>query len=303
MESLIKIVYQNGELAKNDSTFLGVSFDTIFTVLTTLGIFILGYIVNRQLELRKEKRRLKELEEYFIKLLELLENPLVRQKDEFLAFSRRLKEKKEKHFELINITPFQVDLIKEIDNKDLYTIFIKTKKGDTSRKTELFGKLRGQIEYFDVVKKTYKESFENFVTRSEQYDRTYKEHIKITSDFFDQMVSESKSKGQNPAQDIFLITLDNIRAKWVAYGVDGKVYQDRYVAREYYLLPSWELCKTHILDPRAAFLTKHLLECIYAFDNLEELKRVYRRHFLIDARGLQKGLFDIKKVVKEFGTM
>jgi hypothetical protein len=36
---------------------------------------------------------------------------------------------------------------------------------------------------------------------------------------------------------------------------------------------------------------------------LEELKRVYRRHFLTDARGLQKSLLEIKKVVKEFGTM
>ena len=59
MESIVKIIYQNGEFTAKESSILGISIDTIFTVLTTLAIFIAGIIVERWIEASKEKKRLK----------------------------------------------------------------------------------------------------------------------------------------------------------------------------------------------------------------------------------------------------
>ena len=95
MESLLKIVYQNGEFSEDKSSIIGVSFDTIFTVVTTLFIFFLGYVVNRIIEEGKEEKRLNELEEYFIKLIELLEEPLMKQKNALVVLTKMLKQKKE----------------------------------------------------------------------------------------------------------------------------------------------------------------------------------------------------------------
>src|SRR5437868_11615394 len=129
---MFKIVYQNGEFYSEGSTFLGISIDTIFTVFVTIAIFVLGYIVARKIERKKEKDRLHELEDYFRKLVEMLEKPVESQKKSFLDFARVLKEEKEQHFEVANVAAFKLTYINEIDSKDLYTIFIRNKKGETS---------------------------------------------------------------------------------------------------------------------------------------------------------------------------
>ncbi len=238
----MKIVVLNGEFSQGKSSFLGVSPDTVFTVVTTVLIFVLGYVINNWVELRKEKNRLTELEDYFTKLIELLERPIRKQIDALVDFTNKLKEKKEQHYSLLDITTFQVELLREIDSKDLYAIFIKRKKGETSLKTELFGKLRGQIEHVDVVKKSIKSSLEDLMKKSEGYEHSYKESIKITSEAFDNMVSENRLRGVQLAKDQLLMGLDNIRAQWIAVGQDGIVFQDRYIARKHYLDPVKVLC-------------------------------------------------------------
>jgi len=303
MESLFKIVYQNGEFSEDKSSILGVSFDTIFTVVTTLLIFVLGFVVNRIIEINKENKRLKELEEYFIKLIELLEEPLMKQKEALVGLTKKLKQKIEQHYFVADITSFRVELIKEIDNKDLYDIFIKRKKGKTDTKTKLFQKIRGQIDFLDEVKKSIKISFEDLMHKSQKYDETYKDNLKITSEAFDNILTQNQLRGITPDQDPFLLSLDRIRAAWVQRGTEDTPFQDRYLAREHYLDPVQKLCRQSIADPRAVFVLKHIQESIYAFDNIEEVKYVYRRHFLQDARGIQKALIEMRNSLKGFAVM
>lgn len=303
MELLLKIFDHSGGFSEEKSSILGVSFDTVFTVVTTLLVFVLGYVVNRRIEINKENKRLKELEEYFIKLVELLEEPLMKQKEALIGLTKKLKQKIEQHYFVDDVTTFRVDLIKEIENRDLYNIYIKRKKGKIEVKTKLFRKVRGQIDYLDEVKKSIKISFEDLIQKSEKYDAIYKENLKITSEAFDNMLTQNEFRGMRPDEDPFLLGLDRIRAAWVQTGTDERPFQDRYLAREHYLEPVQELCRQSIADPRAAFVLKHILECIYAFDNIEEVKYVYRRHFLQDARGIQNALIEIRNSLKEFGRM
>src|ERR1043165_2338886 len=92
------------------------------------SIFILGYLINKLIENRKEKQRLNKLEEYFKNLIELLREPVKRQRKEFLNTSKTLKEKKEQHILLNEVSNFHVDQIKEINSKDLNSIFLKKQK-------------------------------------------------------------------------------------------------------------------------------------------------------------------------------
>lgn len=97
--------------------FWGISYDAWFTGLTPILIFILGYIVNEIVKKFNEQKRLKELEEYFRKLIELLNKPLNKQTKEFLKFSHSLKEKKEQILILNDVTNFHVEQIKDVNNK------------------------------------------------------------------------------------------------------------------------------------------------------------------------------------------
>jgi hypothetical protein len=303
MESLIKIVYQNGEFIAKESSIFGVSMDTVFTVFTTIAIFILGVIIERRIELRKENKRLKELEEYFIKLVELSEKAVIKQADGFKDFADKLVEKKEQHFHLLDVSAFSMAPIKEIDKKDLFTIFIKRKKGDIGTKTELFRKLLGNIEHIDNIKTSYKEVYSTYIDKFDKFQHDYNDNLIVTSDSYDNMLTYNEANKIKPETDLFLLRLDRIRAAWAGLEKEGVDYRDRYIAREKYIEPIRTLCRESIGDQRSVYVLKHIMNCIYAFDNMEELKKFYSDHFKLDSDGLKKSFSEIKECLKEFKKM
>lgn len=284
-------------------SFLGVSYDTIFTVFTTIIIFFLGYLVNRIIERRKERRRLIDLEDYFKKLVEMLDGPALKQRNALIQLANQLKQKKEGHVIVDDVTTFRVDLILEIDNQDLYTIYIKGRKGEMTLKTQEFQNLRGQLDYFSEIKDYIKSSFEELLKRTEKYNEIFRENLKLTGEAFDSIVASNQLNNITPAQDPFIVQLDTIRATWVQQNTPLIPFQDRFVTRQHYLDPLLVLCRANPADPRTPFFLKHCLECIYAFDNLNELNKVYRRHFLLDARNIHKGMILIKNSIKKFDAM
>ena len=303
MESVVKIVYQNGEFTAKESSILGVSIDTIFTVLTTLVIFIAGILIERWIESKREKRRLKELEEYFIKLIELCEKSVLKQADGFKDFSAKLIEKKDQHFHLIDVSAFSMEPIKEIEKKDLFTIFVKIKKGEIGLKTELFRKLLGNIEHMDNIKTAYKREYQAFTNKFEKYQQDYNDNLKITSEAYDQMRTFNEANKIKPDADPFLSKLDDIRVKWTELEKEGIDFRDRYVTREKYIEPLRDLCRESMGDQRAVYVLKHTVESIYAFENMEELKTFYSKHFTVDSDSLRKSMNEIKDCLKEFEKM
>jgi hypothetical protein len=214
MESIVKIIYQNGEFTAKESSFLGVSIDTIFTVLITLIIFFAGIIIERWIESNKEKKRLKELEEYFIKLIEMCEKPVLKQAEGFKEFADKLIEKKDQHFHLLDVSSFSMKPLREIDSKDLFAIYIKSKNGHVGTKTEVFRKLLGSIEHMDNVKTSYKKEYRVFIDKFDKYQNEFNENLKITSEAYDNMRTYNDANKINLGTDPFLLKLDQIRAAW-----------------------------------------------------------------------------------------
>jgi hypothetical protein len=296
MESLLKIVYQNGEFVSDGSKILGVSIDTIFTVFTTIIIFIAGYIFNKRIENDKERKRLREVKQYFEQLVELLERPVIKQRDEFTAFSHKLNEKKEQHLSFSDITIAEINLIKQVDPKDLFNIYLKGKSGSDKENPKQFGMLISKIDHIIEIKKFMMPSFKDFMNRVEEYEKEYKDNVKITSELFDEMV-QAHHDGV-PVTDQFLVGLDGIRVAWVALGQNGVNFLDMYVARVHYLKPVRTLCQVFIADRRAVIMLRHIQSCILALDNMDEVKYVYRRYFLMDARSIQKCMIEIKHSIQ-----
>jgi hypothetical protein len=277
--------------------------DTAYTLFITIAIFILGYIINRLIETNKEARCLSELEDYFLKLIELLEDPLVRQKNILLKFSQTLKLKKDNHLFFQEVSAFNVELIREINNQDLYKIFIKNKKLNTPLKTKLFQKLKGNIEYLKEVKKSINLIYTDLTKRLEKYHDRYTESLKVTWEYFDNISTQNVIKDIAPEDDLFFVNLDEIRNTWIEKSKEGDEFTSKHMAREYYLNPITKLCQNNIHNPRASYMPKYIFECIYALDNFEEVRYVYRRNFLTTAREIQKSMIEIKSSLKQFAEM
>src|SRR5665647_2186686 len=186
----------------NNSNFWGISYDALFMGFTPILIFILGYIINEKIKNCHEKKRLYELEEYLKSSIGILKEPLNKQIEELLKFSNSLKEKKETHLYLDHLASFDVEQIKEISSKDLYKIFIKNKKGSIVEKTELYGKLRAGIDYFDAIKKSLGNDFSSFSKQYFENEDVYRQNFKLLDEFI--LVMGSKSESNLIERDSFL---------------------------------------------------------------------------------------------------
>jgi hypothetical protein len=295
---MFRIIYQNGEFYSKASTFMGISIDAIFTVSVTIVIFVLGYIVTQIIEQRKERNRLHELEDYFRKLVEMLEKPLQVQKKSFLDFAKALKEDKEQHYEVADVAAFKLTYINQIDSKDLYTIFIRSKKGETAFKTELYGRLRASLDYFEIIKQNLPGTIKAFMQKHEEYTSIYKRNIALLNETLDNIVINLNRQKIPPLQFPILESINNIRFFWIEKE-SNENYRDIYVSFENFIQPVQQLVKQNQKEHGIEFIVNPLMECVYAYDNLKELKSFYRKHFTVDARELQKHMFRIKQILQE----
>lgn len=285
----------------NKNNFWGISHDAWFTGLTPILIFILGYIINEIIKNNNEKKRLEELERYFKKLIELLEKPLNRQKEEFLKFSQSLKDKKEQFLNLNQVANFHIEQIREINNKDLYTIFIKNKKGSINDKTELYGKLKGNLDLVEEIRKSFESDFTIFWTKYDKYQQEYKMNIETISVIFESMVSKHEAYSQQ--QDDLLLGIAKIRSSWFELKFSNIEYKDMYIAQQMFVEPVRELCRQYYYNPRSALILRYIKQCTGAFNNILETKKVFRRSFLLKAWNLRKSWIEINDVIKKFESL
>lgn len=83
----VEIVNQNFEkLINSDTSYFGVKSDTLFTVFTTILIFIVGFLLNKWNHNRIEKNKLKELNNYFINEISDIKNILPKLIEVFTKF-------------------------------------------------------------------------------------------------------------------------------------------------------------------------------------------------------------------------
>lgn len=292
---MFKIIFEN-ESDKN--TFWGISIDTIFTVLTTLLIFILGYIITKKIERGKERKRLKELEEYFIKSIELLLTPIEKQKKSFLSFANILKEEKEQHFIIEDVADLRFEQIKNIDNKDLFSIFIKKISDKRNFKAELFSKLMTSLNYIETVKSNLKSDINDFFKRNESYKNNYKKNIKKINSILDEIINQKRKEDASPKNYPFLLKINNIRTNWIN-SPRNQPYTDLYNSFKYFIAPVQEEIRLNQTDEIISLLNDPIMECVYEFHNIKELNTFYRHHFVQQARELQKCQQTITTFLKE----
>jgi hypothetical protein len=292
MDSFLKVVYENGGDEKSIS-LLGVSADTIFTVLTSLFVFIIGYIINLRIERHKEKKRLRELKEYFLTLIKLLEGPLNRQSHGLIDLSKQLKNSKDISLSFGIVAGFKVDLVKSINAEDLYKIFIAEHK-DIPAQTQRFQTFLDSIEYIAEVRKTIIE-FDKIPLKIEKYSTVYNENLKAINSTIDEMIINHTVKKFTNADDPYLTDIVDLRLAWIS--IDN--YRDRNISLKYFVEPLLQFFRGKANDVRSAIFLKHLLECVMAYQNIEHVKYVWEADVTSYAQEIQAHLSKIKSATSK----
>lgn len=266
----------------------------------TIILFIAGFIINKLIEKNKEKKRLLEIENHFKMLIHLLRKPLIKQCDALVKFSHILKNKKDLHFDFKDVSDFHVEEIKRIDDKDLFIIFIQNKNEQMLLKTELFSKIKSSIDYINRTKHSIPKDLKDFGERFEIHQKEYYLNLETIEDIF----RSHYNVNEFIESRLFFMEMSKIREEW-ANPKNDKDYKhtDKYISITKFVEPLQLLCEKHISEQIPKQIFKHVMLCNYAYDNMIEVKKVYREIFINQARGLQKKLFELDETIKKFDSI
>jgi hypothetical protein len=123
----------------------------VLTVLLPLLTFAAGYYLNSLVENRKEKKRLEEVKEYFLALIQAFSKSIYTQSALVQNAIVRIEAFDTNDLGVSVISSLRTARLKAIPNIELYKIFVQ-KKEDISKNVERLNKISSNIDYVDDIK-------------------------------------------------------------------------------------------------------------------------------------------------------
>jgi len=297
MDSIFKIVFHHGETAQLTNTFLGISHDVIFTVIFTLaislGVLLLGDYLKKRHENKQELKRLREIEDYYSTLVVLLEEPLQKQTAQMRVLAQKLSQRKEQDFDFNVNTNFVIKQIQKIKNDELFAIYIKKRHGKTEEKTELFSTMCTQTAFIEKVSSTIVSDFKEFNVQYQKYVTEYKAELKITQDALNAMVAKTEL-----IKDPFILGHKKNVISWRENGKPTDIFETKVLLID----KAVEILNNSEISPINAFFNVHIMNCVYAFNNLNHQKNHLSNLLNSYADDLDKAMLKLKVTLKSFDS-
>ena len=261
----------------NSTTWLGVSYDTIFTTGITILIFFLGFLINKLFESRKEHKRLFEIRKYFYSLCYFLEKPVQIQIKVFEEYCNNLSTENPVNFTFKDTVDLDVKNLKSISTEDLYKILYLKKKDDIEIKTRRFNEITNSINYIEKQKENTSKNFTNFHNNFIKYESNWRSNLDEIFRFYNGL--RSFNKQYNISHDPFLLELDKIIFQWSKLDSSSNIY----VTFRELVTPLNKFCKENYADSRALSILNITLQATYAFKNMGKIKKEYAKLFEAEA--------------------
>jgi len=294
--------FKNNEPDKNQNTCANI----IRTIATVIAAIIAGLTLYR-VAYNQKIRRLEELEEYFIEIIELLNEPIQDQASSFLVLSDNLRNENFMETTIKSETSLNFINIDDIDNKDLYKIFVSNRKGDKKIKVKEFAKLGNSLLQIKDIKNTLKSKCENCFRKLNSFIPIWQENFgKITS-YYDNLIRSVNMKNpqlRDLKYDRFLYEFAKLYLEWD----DKNKKVDPFANQLSLVEPLHKLCKMHVKDDRAFYLLNFTKNCLSTYSSIKfesnkysNLFQKYANDLTANKEIIQKSLenlLQIKKVSK-----
>lgn len=268
--SIFEIVFQEGSSIPKEYSFLGISVDTIFTVCVTIFIFFVGQLFKKWYDDNKEKERLKRINEFFKELVFSTQEDLLDLTSNISEFSEKLNEESETHLSFKYKKIYQLDILRRINYKDLFSIYLFDKAKIKSGEQVKLSRMLSKIEYLCEANSSLTRHHNEMKFLLKEYKAKYNACYIDSHNVFFQYLA------QFPKDDKFINELYLIRCDWTKEpnSHELKVTFDKYLS------PTLKLCYNYMKkDSRAANLHKYIYECVNSYENLTEVKKVYSKIF------------------------
>lgn len=286
---MLRVIFNYGDnYFGNNTSLLSTYFPPILSGL--ISFLIAYYIFSRgkKKEKESEDEKLKELEGYFYAFFDPLNESIDLQVLYLVKFSHILKEKNNENYSLIIVSSLRIQRILDINEIDLFRIFILGKDGDNNVKNKHFRNLQNQLVLISEIIKRINENFNMFISKVEIYKNDYKNALMGLSQIYDQIYHMTKNQNPDFTGDIFFNKYMKIDSEIITKKRNSLEGNDMKIFHKEFLIPASELCISHITDIRAINIKKHLDNCIVAYDYYMKNSYYYRRYFIKTARVLNQ---------------
>ena len=265
-------------------SFWGVSPDTIFTVIITLSIFLLGFVFKGFYDLLMENKKLKKVELFFYSLLD----SLIKTLDEQIIIDENLSKDimnegvrnyyyDEKLFALTKS-------FNSLEYLDLFKIFIlKKKKLNLDEKNILFIQIIKIIEFIKEHSKSSEKIFYQFLDDVKRFENEWGNNISFINNTFNSLRSDAKRLNIKPSQDPFLKEIDIVFFNFSKFNN----YKYVSIANENLIKPLKNLCDKMIEDQKAKLILPAVMNCWEAHDNIFKSKHLYSDFLLKESNDLK----------------
>jgi len=281
---------------KSSICFWGISNNTVFTTLTTIGILLLGYIANKRFENWKENKRLTDFKKYFINYLKSLLPKIDKQILEYKNLSETITLNERKDLAFGESLGSSLIGFKNLPFNDIYKIFISNFKNKDTEKYVMYNNLIDCLNFFDRQIEYAQRNFNEYLSKYNQYVYNWEEYGDMILRKQDEFVSLANRTDINAKEDEFLNNFVEIVHNWH----QNKDCANIDIFETVFIEPLRKLCTGNIIDPRSITLLNYITKSSRAIVKIKHIKELYSEYYSNEEKHLNEKRESVIKALKYF---
>ncbi len=291
------IIFQSGEFY-NEPDFISTLIGALSSLLGALISGLIAIWIFRRgikQQEKKEIQRLQDLRIFYESTLNQLRVPIRKQIDSIQKFCKDLKRKEFDVFDFEFIIGLDLDHLSSISTQDLFRIYTEQ---NNPQKSELFHELLTQINLIAALKKSLREYFDEYLTNFKRFEKDFQTNAEEVVVLYTNFSSEALRV--NPDDELIVGIRDCfVERMRLAQEQNIPDANDPYFVLEHLLNPIYNFISGHQMDPRSPLIAGKIRNARFAMENVENLKRIFRRAFLLAGRSFLTAELKISFVLNE----
>ncbi|MBD2766688.1 hypothetical protein IC235_02140 [Hymenobacter sp. BT664] len=272
--------------------------DLIKTLIPVL-LFFAGILFNRLLERIRERKRLNDLEEYFITVCQLVNNAANRQVKAILETAKVIKQFKAKNFMIPQVPAFNLDEILAISKTDLYKIFVRNRNGKPIDNIQKFHNLINCIHFYHSAIKTIARTDDETLKIVSSFREKWNSSLSLAMNEINHMILKAEIDNIKPGQDSFLDEIQTIIRARKAKSVTLQQEDTIDNIHNEFVLPILRILLSH-KNERSIKLLPFYTNMNSEFVNLQKFRASKSSYLANTARSLQHVRMDLKKILNTY---
>lgn len=272
---------------------IGISIDSLATIVITITVFGLGILSRNYYERKKDEKRLRNILQYFKSNISNMIITSEKEIDSLNDIIKQINEKYDADLFFLDNSSISFDFFNKISHVDLFNIFIKYSVESTEKeKIDKFILISNDVKSLEYLIKHSKDTFSHFYELIQKYSDFCNNSFKQIAYLINDYKKYNIQYLTNPDDDLFLSEI-------IALALQLKKEEkpsDLNIQYEIFILPLIDLCNRYKKELRAPEVIKHAMEYRYYYENKNKIKQIMVKVFMHNTELIKQIILDFNEI-------